>query len=354
MQIVNRGYERRDCQPSTSTIEPILDPGGEKMIGTRTPFRFSFVGGGTDIASFYREMPGMVISATINMYMYIFLHPHFEGRFLIKYSKTELVDSVDEIQHPLVRQALRRFQLPGLDINSISDIPAGTGLGSSSSFTVGLLNALYAQNGQVASKGLLADEACRIEIDEVGEPIGKQDQYAAAYGGLNRITFLSNGSVNVEPLPLSASRLKEFREHLIVFYTGSSRNTREILSDQLGDLNKSPMRENLAQMVEMVMPFQKALLSGDFAEAGRILDEGWNMKRQLSKHISNQDIDHWYKVGLENGGWGGKLLGAGGGGFLLFIAPPDSHADLRCAMTPLKELKFEFEQFGSQLIHLSN
>lgn len=321
------------------------------MIGTRTPFRFSFVGGGTDLPSFYNERPGHVISATINKYMYIFLHPHFEEKFLIKYSVTEFVDRVEEIRHPIVRHALQRFDFRGLDINSIADIPAGTGLASSSAFTVGLLHALYAQAGKFVSKGQLAAEAAHIEIEELKEPIGKQDQYAAAFGGLNRITFLPDETVKVEQVHLSHKALKEFRSYLLVFYTGGTRNAREVLTDQIKhSATAGDKRDFLCDMADMVDPFQQCLLKGDYVACGRIMEEGWSLKRKLSDLIANDTIDKFHRLAIDNGATGGKVLGAGGGGFLLFVAPPDAHAGLKKALGELKCLDFEFDFSGSSIV----
>lgn len=323
------------------------------MIGARSPCRISFVGGGTDMPVFYEEEPGMVVSATIAKYVYIFLHRYFDpDTFLIKYSQTEMVQKVDDIRHPIVRQALRRMTVPGLDINSIADIPAGTGLGSSSSFTVALLHALYAQSGVFVSHERLAAEACEIEINELGGPIGKQDQYAAAYGGLNKITFLPGGGVIVEPIVLTAARLSGFHDHLMMFYTGQSRSANDVLQKQSDSVAKksSPSRDYLRSMAALVDPFVAALVGGDFTDAGRLLDEGWQRKRQLTSGISNSSIDEAYTRGRENGAIGGKLLGAGGGGFLLFVVEPENRARLRTAMAPLRELDFTFDEHGSSII----
>ncbi|MBI1329836.1 MAG: GHMP kinase [Alphaproteobacteria bacterium] len=322
------------------------------MIGTRTPFRFSFVGGGTDLPSFYRERPGKVVSTSIDKYMYIFLHPHFENKFLVKYSRTEFVDRASDIAHPIVRQALTRFSFDGLDINSIADIPAGTGLGSSSAFTVGLLHALYAQAGRTVSKARLASEASTIEIDELKEPIGKQDQFASAFGGFNRITFNTDESVHVEPLPLTASRARDFRANVLVLYMGGARDARGVLADQEKNVSASlDKKQFLSDMADMVDPFADALVAGNLAECGRILEQGWQMKRKLSSMIANDACDTYHDTALANGAIGGKLLGAGGGGFLLFIAPPDTHARIRTALPNLRAMDFAFDTTGSTLIH---
>jgi D-glycero-alpha-D-manno-heptose-7-phosphate kinase len=322
------------------------------MIGSRTPYRISFVGGGTDMKVFYDEEPGSVVSASIAKYVYIFLHPYFDPAMtLVKYSQTELVRDIADIRHPLIRQALMRMDLPGLDINSIADIPAGTGLGSSSSFTVALLHALYAQSGVFVTHERLAREACEIEINELKNPIGKQDQYAAAYGGLNKITFLTNGEVKVEPIALGTERREAFHQHLMIFYTGQSRSASELLETQSKAVSTKPQsRDFLRAMAALCDPFVAALVSGDLADCGKLLDEGWQRKRQLTAGISNPLVDEAYARGLQHGALGGKLLGAGGGGFLLFVVRPEDRNRLRAGMAPLRELDFTFDAHGSSII----
>jgi len=322
------------------------------MIGTRTPYRFSFVGGGSDLPAFCDEEPGVVISAAVAKYLYIFLHPYFDPtKHLIKYSRTELVDSIDEIEHPLVRHALKRVDLPGLDINAIADIPAGTGLGSSSSFTVGLLHALYGQAGKFVSKEQLAAEASHIEIVELREPIGRQDQYAAAYGGFNKFTFLPHGMVKVEPIPLSREAITRFHAHIMVFYTGQSRDARTVLQNQVKYLTSmAEKRTYLRAMRDMTDPFLAALIASDMQACGEILHEGWQKKKELSDGISNEMIDLHYEAARATGAIGGKLLGAGGGGFLLFIVNPEKRDELRQRLLPMKELEFSFDFFGSSII----
>ena len=327
---------------------------GGTMIATRTPFRFSFIGGGSDVPAYYEHYgPGRVVSIAVSKYMYIFLHPYFEEKFLLKYSQTELVDQVELVQHPIIKAALRRFLFTALDINSIADIPSGTGLGSSSAFTVGLLHALYAQNGMYVSKERLAREACEIEIDELNEPIGKQDQYASSYGGLNKISFHANGTVHVEPIPLGSRRISELRDHLLVFYTGMRRNARTVLSDQNDNLrNASHKLGLLGEMASMVDPFIKGLSEGDFQACGQLLKEGWERKQRLSALVAEDAISAYYRRAIDRGAYGGKLLGAGGGGFLLFMAPPDSHTAIRSELNELRELDFGFDFDGSRIIHV--
>src|SRR4051812_24130013 len=243
------------------------------MIGSRTPYRVSFVGGGSDLAQFYNQEPGMVVSVAIAKYIYIFTHPYFDpSRMLVKYSQTELVENVADLKHPLVRRALQRTGLSGLDIVSIADIPGGTGLGSSSSFTVALLHALYAQRGVFVNHERLAREACEIEIEDLGAPIGKQDQYAAAYGGLNKITLLGSGDVKVEPIALTNTRREDFHQHLMIFYTGQSRDANAVLQQQNNAVKtkSSPSRDYLRAMAALVDPFVSTLVSGDLADCGRL------------------------------------------------------------------------------------
>jgi len=327
------------------------------MIGSRTPYRVSFVGGGSDLAEFYNEEPGMVVSVAIAKYIYIFAHPYFDpSKTLVKYSQTELVENVADLKHPLVRRALQRTGLSGLDIVSIADIPGGTGLGSSSSFTVALLHALYAQRGVFVDHESLAREASEIEIEDLGAPIGKQDQYAAAYGGINKITFIKGGDVKVEPVALTAERRNLFHDHLMIFYTGQSRDANVVLQQQSNALKTkaSPSREYMRGMVALVDPFVSALVGGNFADCGKLLDEGWQRKRQLTPGITNSAIDDAYAAGRANGAIGGKLLGAGGGGYLLFIVPPEKRAGLKATMSPLKELGFGFDLNGSSIIFVDN
>jgi len=323
------------------------------MIGTRTPFRISFAGGGSDLRSFYSKHPGCVLSTTINKYMYIFVHPFFDEKIQVKYSKTELVENINEIQHPIVREALKKFQIKGIDINSIADIPAGTGLGSSCSFTVGLLHALYAYVSIYASKEKLAGEACELEIDFLKEPIGKQDQYAAAYGGINFITFHPNESVNVEPVILPANKFKELEENLLMFYVGGNRSARDVLKDMESNITNTHEKfNNLLKMTELAQQLRKSLLSGNIKDIGYFLHENWILKKSLSHKISEDKIDYYYNRAIENGALGGKLLGAGGCGFLLFYCEKESHEKLRIGLSDLRELQFMLDNFGTKVIYV--
>jgi len=322
------------------------------MIGTRTPFRVSFAGGGSDLKEFYSRQPGCVLSTTINKYMFIFVHPYFDKRIQVKYSRTELVNDVSEIKHPIVREVLRNFGINGIDINSIADIPAGTGLGSSGSFTVGLLQALYAYSGQNPAKEELAREACAIEIDILGEPIGKQDQYAAAYGGLNFITFHPDDTVSVEPVIMTRDKYLEFENNLLFFYIGGARPARDVLSDQ--KYNTSFDKKTfgkIKRMTELAANLKNSLSAGNLRDVGPILDEGWKLKKDLSLKISDDKIDSYYDTARKNGAAGGKLLGAGGGGFLMFYCEQTHQDKLRQSLKDLKEYKFKFDASGTKVIY---
>lgn len=322
------------------------------MIGTRTPFRISFAGGGSDLRSFYTKQPGCVVSSAINKYMYILVHRYFDEKIQVKYSRTELVNTAAEIQHPIVRAALRQFNLGGIDINSIADIPAGTGLGSSCSFTVGLLHALYTYVSKFASKERLAREACEIEIDILGDPIGKQDQYAAAYGGLNLITFYPDETVEVQPIIMPQRERARLVGNLLIFYLGGTRSAVNILRDQQANLENDGQKfDSVKRMVELAKQLRESLIVGRVDDLGPILDENWRLKKSLSTHISCDMINAYYEKAMKNGATGGKLLGAGGGGFLLLYCDTQHQERLRRSLTPLRELKFSFDNSGSQVIY---
>lgn len=324
------------------------------MIGTQTPFRISFAGGGTDLKEFYSRQPGCVVSTTVNKYMFIFAHPFFDQKTQVKYSKTELVNDISEIKHPIVREVLKKFGLNSIDINSIADIPAGTGLGSSSSFTVGLFHTLYAYTSKYPSKEQLASEASDLEINILKEPIGKQDQYAASYGGLNCITFYPDSSVNVEPIIMSPDTMKTFEENLLMFYLGKTRPAKSILENQKKNTtNNKHALKNLSKMAHLAQQLQKVLVNGNIDEAGPILNENWNLKKQLTKGITEDRIDFYYNKALKNEAIGGKLLGAGGGGFLLFYCKKEKQDKLRAALSELREMKFKFDSFGTKIIYVS-
>ncbi len=325
------------------------------MIITRTPFRISFAGGGSDLPSFYSKEPGAVLSTTIDKYMYIVVHPFFNKKKIqLKYSKTELVDHISDIQHPIFREVLGMYDLKGVDVNSIADIPAGTGMGSSSSFTVGLINAVRAYVGKYSSAEKLASLACETEIGRVGSPIGKQDQYAAAYGGFNYITFYPDESVKVEKVLLSNSLKKQLEESLILIHVGGRHSANEILQDQQIAISDAKKLDTQRKMVKLAEDLRKTLQKGNIEDFGMFLNEGWEMKRSLVSSISNNEIDDIYCQGLKAGALGGKLLGAGGAGFLLFYCPKEKQDYFRHEMHNFMELEFKFDQFGSQVVYVGD
>jgi D-glycero-alpha-D-manno-heptose-7-phosphate kinase len=325
------------------------------MIITATPFRISFAGGGSDIAVYYKKQKGAVLSATINKYIYISIHPYFNIKQTnLKYSKSELVNDIKHIKHPIFHEALKML-LPegGVELVSTADIPSGSGLGSSSSFAVGLLNALYAYIGKFSSKEKLAEKACMIEIDKLKEPIGKQDQYAASFGGLNFIEFSPDDTVMVTPLILDSEKVKSFNNNLLLFYTGDQRNTADILKDQNEQLSSSSDKmQNLSKMVDIAYAMRDEILNGHFKAFGKLLHEEWLLKRSLSHKISNKNIDKYYERAIEYGAVGGKLLGAGSGGFMLLYCEPKHQEKIRKALFDLYELPFKFEWGGSRIIYV--
>lgn len=326
------------------------------MIITKTPFRISFAGGGSDLEEFYKHSPGAVLSTTVDKYMYISSHRFFdEDKVRLKYSKTETVTDLDDMQHPIVREVLRKFNIEGaLEISSNADVPAGTGLGSSSSFTVGLLHNLHAINGQFVSKQKLAEEACEVEIEILREPIGKQDQYAAAFGGLNIFRFDPSGAVNVEKIHLQKDIFEALQMNLLMFFTGQQRSASSILEEQKDNMNMTSKVDLLKEMVALVDEMRSTIYSGNLHDFGNILNKGWIAKQQLASKISNPQINDLYAHALKNGALGGKILGAGGGGFLLLYCEQEHQARLRSALGNLRELNFKLENEGSKLIHVGD
>ena len=322
------------------------------MIVSKTPLRMSFVGGGSDIPSFYKEDIGAVLSTAIDKYIYVMVNKKFDGKIRLSYSKTELVNNVGEIEHPLVKEALKLASISGgIEIASMADIPSrGTGLGSSSSFTVGLLNALYAYKNSFSSKELLAQKACDIEIIHCNEPIGKQDQYAAAYGGFNLIRFYPNENVSVDPVICSKETLRVMEDSIIVFYTGKTRSASQILRQQTSNLLTPESKSLVRRMVELTFDLKNAIERGELENFGDILNENWALKTQLSNGISNSDIEDWYSRGIKAGAYGGKLLGAGNGGFLMFFADPEKHSVIKNALSDLRHIDFGFDQDGTKII----
>jgi D-glycero-alpha-D-manno-heptose-7-phosphate kinase len=324
------------------------------MIITRAPLRISLGGGGTDLPSYSHEHGGFLIAAAIDKYVYINIHSRFVEGFLLKYSHMEEASVVDEIRHPIIREALRLLDVRArnLEITSMADIPAGTGLGSSGSFTAALLKALHTHKKNVVHPHQLAEEACRIEIDILKEPIGKQDQYIAAYGGVTCFEFQRDGSVTSAPLTLSEETLFNLEDNLLLFFTGYSRPASSILKEQDEKSRRADpgMTDNLHFIKELAFSTKRALETGDLEEFGRLMNVHWNSKKQRSSNMSNSKIDEWYVCGIANGAVGGKLIGAGGGGFLMFYAHDKTR--LRHAMREqgLKEVRFRFDFEGTRII----
>ena len=317
------------------------------MIITRTPFRVSFCGGGTDLKSFYGRQEGCVVSATIDKYMYLSIHPFFDPQKIsLKYSQNELVENVNEIKHRILRETLKQFGVKGIEITSVADVPAGTGLGSSSAFAVGLINALNAYLGFKASKEEIAKYACNIEIDRLGSPIGKQDQYAAAFGGLNFIRFLPDETVLVEPLKIAGETLRTLEGRLLAFYTGRTHNAESILVEQNRNTGKIEKTKNLIRMTELARELKSALETGELDRFGETLRENWLLKKSLATSIADARIDSIYETALRYGARGGKLLGAGGGGFFLLYCEEDRQNELRKNLG-LREFPFRFENAGT-------
>jgi len=321
------------------------------MIVTRTPFRISFAGGGTDLRAFYSLEQGAVTSTAIDKYMHITVSRRFDSTLRISYSKTEIVDRVDQVAHPIVREALMFCGIEGqIEITSVADIPAGTGVGSSSSFTVGLLAALHAFKGEFASPERLASEACEIEIDRLGEPIGKQDQYIAAYGGMEHIRFNPDETVFVDPVICSRTVRERLGDNLLLLFTGKRRNARDILRPQR---EKTPaLVETLRRLRDLAFRTADVLRGGDdLTELGRILHEGWMLKKEIHPGISDDEIDSSYERALGAGAVGGKLLGAGGGGFLLLFCEKEHREAVRQAVPELKEVRFKLEPEGAKIVY---
>jgi len=324
------------------------------MIISKTPFRISFFGGGTDYPAWYQENSGAVLSTSIDKYCYIsvrYLPPFFEHKHRIVYSLIENVKGISEIKHPVVKALLKLFKVKkGIEIHHDGDLPARAGLGSSSAFTVGMLNSLYALNGRIISKHELAKEAIRLEREILKENVGSQDQIAVAYGGFNKIFFHNDHNFRIEPVTLKKERVVELQSNLMLIFTGLSRLSSEIAAEQIK--NTPHNKEELAQMLEMVDRAVGILNSkADIIEFGKLLHESWQIKRKLSNKISNLQIDSIYSKALKNGAIGGKLLGAGGGGFMLLFVPPKNRQRLSRALKNLLEVKFSFENNGSQIIY---
>ena len=322
------------------------------MIISRTPFRVSFAGGGSDIADFYHRREGAVLSTTINKFMFLTLHENFTpDRILFKYRKTEEVADPRQLEHPLARAILTEHGVSGIELQAVADIPARTGLGSSSAFTVGLHHALAAYRHVPVGKAGLAERACQTEIEEVGCPIGKQDQYAAAFGGLNFFRFLPDERVVVSPLSLPGEVEGELTGNLHLFYTGVTRRAETILRRQREAVRRSEAAfRTLVGMVEIAHEMREALEGGNLEAFGDLLERGWELKESLGCGISNPAIAGYYARAREAGARGGKLLGAGGGGFLLFYCEPERYPRVRKALGELREIPFRFSRGGSAIV----
>jgi D-glycero-alpha-D-manno-heptose-7-phosphate kinase len=324
------------------------------MIIARSPLRISLGGGGTDLPSYFREYGGFLIAAAIDKAVYVSVHRTFGTELVVRYSQIEHVPNREEVRHPIVRHALEILNVKekNIEITSMADIPAGTGLGSSGSFSCALLKALYRYLNKVGTPGELAELACHIEIDRLGEPVGKQDQYVAAHGGINGYEFHPDGRVTVSPLSITEETLSRFENEILLFSTGITREAPQILKDQ-DDRTKSQSREmieNLHHIKQIGHESRIVLERGDLEAYGELLHEHWERKRQRSKMISSCKIDHWYEVARKSGATGGKLIGAGGGGFLMFHASDPLHLRSAMAKEGLAELRYRFDYEGTRIL----
>jgi D-glycero-alpha-D-manno-heptose-7-phosphate kinase len=326
------------------------------LIVSRTPLRMSFAGGGSDLSAYYERYGGAVLSASIDKYVYVTLNKKFDKGVRLSYSVTELSDNWFDIKHPIVRASVAHTGVSdAIEITTIADIPsAGTGLGSSSSFTVGLLNALYAARGDNKSRHELAREACEIEIDKCGETIGKQDQFAAAYGGINFIQFEKAGGVQVEKLSISDATIQGLKNHLLVFYTGITRKASGVLAQQVVNIVSDKEKTNaLHVMVDYAHELRRELLQGNIDSLGSILHQGWLLKKSLQSDVSSKIIDSWYDRAIEAGAIGGKILGAGGGGFFLFYANKKRRLEIieAMALEGLRHIPIDFDTIGTAIVY---
>jgi D-glycero-alpha-D-manno-heptose-7-phosphate kinase len=324
------------------------------MIIARSPLRVTLGGGGTDLPSYYEKFGGFLIAAAIDKYVYLTLHDTFVSDLIVKYSELERVPDAKHLKHPIIREAFNLVGVGGqsLELTSMADIPAGTGLGSSGSFTTSLLKALHAHKRNLVHPAELAAQACEIELNRLKEPIGKQDQYISAYGGITCFNFLKNGQVEAWPLKVSRQSRDNLEDNLLLFFTGFSRNASAILieQDQKSKSNDQEMIENLHFIKDLGLQSQKALEAGNLPEFARLMDVHWQRKKKRSGGMSNPKINEWYDLAMANGACGGKLIGAGGGGFLMFYA--EEKARLRHAMTTagLQEVRFRFDFEGTKLV----
>ncbi len=324
------------------------------MIITRSPLRISLGGGGTDLPSYYRKYEGFLISAAINKYVYINLHDTFVDNLIIKYSKMEEVNHIDDIKHPIIRESLKLlgFEARYLEIASLADIPAGTGLGSSGSFTCSLLKALHAHKNNIITPADLAEQACHIEIDILREPVGKQDQYTSAFGGINCFTFSRDDRVKAEKLNISQETLYNLEDHLLLFFSGYSRSASKVLKEQddKSKNNDTSMIDNLHFVKELGYKSKIAFEQGDLEEFANLMNVHWEHKKQRSEAMSNNRINSWYDVAMKSGALGGKLIGAGGGGFLMFYTEDTKKLRHSMAHEGLQEVRFRFDFEGSKVV----
>ena len=323
------------------------------MIITRAPFRVSFCGGGSDLPSFYEKYGGCVLSTTIRKYMYLTIHNYFhKEQIVLKYSQTETVRSYEEIEHKYFKQCLKDFDIMGVEITSMADIPSGTGLGSSSSFTVALLHLLYTYKGKYVSQYKLAKDACMVEIDKLGEPIGKQDQFAAAFGGLNYYEFQPNGFVRVEPIIMKPESYRILENNLLMFYLGGVHSASSILKEQGENIKTIDKASTQLQMCDLTKQLKKELQNDNMDAMGELLHENWMLKKSLASNISNTLIDTTYDKAMKAGALGGKLLGAGGAGFMIFYVRPDKQDNVRAALSDFREMNFEMDNSGATIVHV--
>ena len=320
------------------------------MIITQTPLRISFLGGGTDFKDYYIKEGGCVLSSAIDKYVFVIIKQRFDDQIRVSYTRTELVDHIDELQHELVRECLRKTGITRqVEINTMGDIPsAGSGLGSSSTVTVGLLNAMYTYLGTPKEPETLAREACQIEIDVLGKPIGVQDQYIAAYGGQRFIRFRTDGRIEVEPLSLDGNQLRTLNLNLMLFFTNVTRKAETVLTEQMHNINNR--LDVLREMKRLALEGRECLRASAFDDFGLLLHQGWDLKKQMASGISNGAIDTLYDTARKAGALGGKITGAGGGGFLLLYCPWEKQDRVRAALRGLPELPFRLERDGTKVI----
>lgn len=318
------------------------------MTISKTPFRVSFVGGGTDFKDYYRRYGGSVISTTINQYIYVIVNKSFYGDIRInQQGDKERCIKPEQVKHPIIRECLKMTNVDNVEITITSNTPPGSGIGGSSTFTVGLLNALYTYRGTPPSRSTLAEKACEIEIETINKPNGKQDQYAAAYGGLNYMEFMPDDTVDIRLIPITFDFKYAFEKRCMLFYTGVSREAVSVLAEQNKNMDRN--HQILGEMRDLVDDFRISIITNNLKNIGMILHENWQLKKKLASKVSNTKIDNYYKIAMDNGAIGGKVCGAGGGGFLLIYAEPEYQEAIRSALK-LKEIPFKIEPIGSVII----